>query len=248
MRSRVSASRRDALRAAREALLGRLPSRYNEGQSEFAARLSEALTSGLRILDAGSGRRPAIPVHGRPAGCYYVGLDLSMSELRQAPQGSYDEMIAGDITQRIERLEGCFDLIVCFQVLEHVKPLDTAFENLRCYLAPGGRLITQLSGAFSIFGLANRLLPNRPAVWMLTNLVGRAPESVFPAHYHCCWNDALERILTSWSIKEVLPVWRGADYFTFLRPLMGFYVGYEEWTRLKGHKNLASHYVVDASR
>lgn len=250
MRARLS-----ALRSARSAAMGvfrgDLPARYEKEPSwgvDFETRLSEALIPGAQILDAGSGRRPALAVHSRPAGCRYVGLDLSRSELEHATAGSYDEMFVGDITKRVAELEGRFDLIICFQVLEHVKPLDEALENLRCYLRPGGRLVTQLSGSFSVFGILNRLVPSRGAVWMLRNFLGRAPESVFPAYYDRCWSTALERMLTGWSKAEVIPMWHGAPYFRFSKPLLALYVAYEEWALLTCRRYLATHYVIDASR
>lgn len=248
--SQTCASLRSALRVSREVHRGRLPTRYdltNWGR-EFEERARESLIPGACVLDAGSGRRPAIPVELRPANCRYVGLDLSRSELEQAPEGSYDEMIAGDIIRRIPELQGRFDLIVSFQVLEHVKPLDDAIDNLRSYLRPGGRLVTQLSGSLSVFGLLNRLLPSRTTVWMLKNLLGRAPETVFPAYYHRCWAGALERILIPWTEAEVIPVWYGAPYFSFSKTLQASYIGYEEFVRTANHRNLASHYVVDAHR
>jgi len=141
-----------------------------------------------------------------------------------------------------------FDLIVSFQVLEHVRPLDDAIENIRRYLRPGGRFVTQLSGSLSVFGLLNRLLPTNVAVWTLKTLLGRPPDTVFPAHYHHCWASALERMLEPWSRAEVIPIWYGAPYFSFSKALQASYVGYEEWMRSADHRNLASHYVIDAHR
>lgn len=234
---------------ARGAFQGRVPERYRENwQLEFDERVSRALSSDALVLDAGSGRNPVVPVPLRPSNCRYVGLDLSDSELRRAPAGSYDEIVVGDLTEFVPGLEGRFDLILCFQVLEHVKPLDEAFANLRRYLRPGGRLIAQLSGSFSLFGLANRVLPQRVTVWMLRTFLGREAGTVFPAYYHRCWYTALERMLTCWSKAEVIPVWKGAGYVQFLKPLWAGYIGYEEWMRLGGHRNLASHYVIEAVR
>jgi hypothetical protein len=77
---------RYAVRAGRDALRGQLPDRYRgEFAEEFQALARAALAPGLRILDAGSGRQPIIPIDQRPPGCHYVGLDLSLSELTRAP-------------------------------------------------------------------------------------------------------------------------------------------------------------------
>lgn len=240
---------RHAVRAGRDALRGQLPDRYRaEFAEEFQALARPALAPGLRILDAGSGRQPTIPVDQRPPGCRYVGLDLSLSELNSAPEGSYDEVVECDITNFVPGLENRFDLVLSFQVLEHVKPLESAMENLRRYLRPGGRLIAQMSGSFSYFGLANRVMPQGTTVWALRKLQNRRPHEIFPAHYHRCWDTALKQMLKTWTTAKVIPVWYGAGYLWLLRPLQVAYVFYEEWARLAGHRNLATYYIVDAVR
>ncbi len=238
------------LEASRSTRSGRLPDRYAEPyNTTFDALVRDALRPGLRILDVGGGRQPTVGPQDRPSGCYYVGLDLSREEMDKAGPGSYDRMVEADVTERIADLVESFDLILSWQVLEHVKPLGVAMENLRLYLRPGGRLIAQMSGKFSAFGLINQALPRPLGLWALVHLVGKSPSEVFPAYYHQCWFSALERILAPWSRREIIPLHVGAvPYWKFSRTLQSVYVGYEEWAYRRGHHNLASYYVVDASR
>ncbi len=225
------------------------PPRYAEPwRAAFEARVQTALLPGVRILDIGSGRRPAIPLEQRPEKCTYVGLDLSRDELQKAPVGSYDDMIVADVVCRVPELEEQFDLIVSWQVLEHVKPLDAAIENLHRYLRADGRLVALLSGSFSLFGLLNRVVPQRFGAWCMSKLLRRDPASVFPAYYHHCWFNALEKILHSWNEAEVLPLYRGASYFNFLPALRWTYLKYEEWAMLNTHPNLATHYLIHARK
>ena len=236
--------------AARRTRAGRLPDRYDEPyETTFEHRVREALAPGMRILDAGGGCQPTVPAADRPPGCRYVGLDLSREELEKAGPGGYDEMVEADLTVPIESFRVSFDLIVSFQVMEHVKPLDVAIENLRSYLRPGGRLIAQMSGKFSAFGLINQALPGKAGLWVLTHLVGKSPSEVFPAYYHRCWQSALERALAPWSRHEIVPLHVGAvPYWKFSKTLQALYVGYEEWACRGAHDNLASYYVIDAVR
>ncbi|HLB22616.1 MAG TPA: methyltransferase domain-containing protein, partial [Dehalococcoidia bacterium] len=139
-----------------------------------------------------------------------------------------------------------FDLVVSFQVFEHVKPLDVAFDNMRAYLKPGGLAIVQMSATWSVFGMINQVVPQSLAVWLLRKATGRSKESVFPAPYHKCSNSALEEILRPWSRSEIRPLYLGADYFKFFGPLARAYVLYENWAMRGGHRNLASHYLVQA--
>jgi 2-polyprenyl-6-hydroxyphenyl methylase/3-demethylubiquinone-9 3-methyltransferase len=202
----------------------------------------------LRILDVGSGRRPALAPADRPAGTHYVGLDLSAVELAAAPNGSYDETVAADLAQRVAGLEGQFDLALSWQVFEHVRPLDRALENLRAYLRPGGRMVAVLSGRFSINALVNVLVPSGLAVWLMRRLLGRDPDSVFSAHYDSCYASALTELLKSWSVAEVTPLFQGGAYFNFALPLRSVYFRYENWASRAGRANLATHYKIDSVR
>jgi SAM-dependent methyltransferase len=226
-----------------------LPDRYQEGWREpFEARIASAVHAEVAILDVGSGRRPALPPDQRPPACQYVGLDISAAELERAPAGSYDEVWVSDVSHRLPELTERFDLIVSWQVLEHVKPLDAAMENLRTYLRPNGRLVAQFSGTFSVFGLINRVVPQRLGCWAMQRLLGRPPETVFPAYYHRCWYVALTRMLASWQSFEIVLRYRGAGYFGFSRPLQRIYLAYEDLAVRQGRRNLATHYVIATSR
>ena len=156
-------------------------------------------------------------------------------------------MIA-DAAERLPDLEGKFDLVTGFHVLEHVRPLTGALDNLRAYLRPGGRLVAMLSGAFAAFALANRLLPDRIGKAAMKRLMGRDPETVFHAYYDGCWYGALERSLAPWSHAEIVPIFQGAEYFNFSPPLRRTYLAYENWAARGRHLNLATHYLVEASR
>jgi SAM-dependent methyltransferase len=226
-----------------------LPARYPEPwEAPFDARVLKALRPGMSILDVGAGRRPTIQPEARPPDCHYVGLDISRTELDAAPPGSYDETWVADVTQRVPELDGRFDLILSFQVLEHVKPLDTAFENFRSYLRPGGQFVGQFSGTFSFFGLASRLIPHRLTLWLLRTFTERPTDTIFPAHYHRCWDREIRRMLRPWAMVEVVPRYLGAGYLRRIPVLQGVYLLYENWAVRTGRRDLATHYLVDAAR
>lgn len=247
---RMPSASRPVLDAARAALKGERPERYrgNWFRRPFEELLAPLLVEGIDILDVGSGREAAIPPDRRPAGSTYTGLDISEAELQAAAPGSYDEAVVGDIVERRPELEGRFDLIVSWQVLEHVKPLDQALENMRSYLRPGGHLLAQLSGRYSLFAMADKVVPTSAKLWLLRKVQGRPATSVFPAHYDRCSQAGLSRMLGSWTRAEVLPQFMGAGYFTFARPALAAYIGWEEWVRTRGHDNLAPYYIISAVR
>jgi SAM-dependent methyltransferase len=217
--------------------------RYRLRPGEVLRQRTEgAIRGGMSVLDVGAGRSPFLSPP-RPD-IHYAGLDIDRSLLEEA--GTYDEMIEADICHFVPELEGRFDVIVCWQVLEHVKPIEAAFENMRRYLKPGGTMFAQFSGTWSVFGIANRLIPERLAVKALARLLHREERTVFPAHYHHCWQSALERAMTPWSTVEITPFFTGAVYFGFSFKLRSLYLRYEDWTTR--YPSLASYYHVVATR
>jgi len=235
--------------AARAAWLGRLPARYVAGAERIFYEYAEPLmVPGTVVLDVGSGRRPVVPTHDRPDGMQYVGLDLSRDELKAAPAGSYDEVVVCDIGVRAPSLVGRIDLALSWQVFEHVSDLRATLDNLHAYLKPGGRLSALLSARWSAFGVANSLLPDRVAAVIASRISGRKVETVFPAHYNRCTASQLEEIVGEWTRAEIIPAWLGAGYFHFLRPLQAAYVCYEEWARVSGRRDLATHYFLHFER
>src|SRR5262245_12771397 len=83
------------------------------------------LAPGLRILDVGGGKYPAIsPATKRELGLHVVGLDISAEELAQVAPGAYDSVIVGDVS-RVEIPEQ-FDLVFSRTLLEHVADTPAA--------------------------------------------------------------------------------------------------------------------------
>ena len=226
-----------------------LPARYSDPwPTGFDERVRAALVPGAIVLDLGCGSRPTIPPLARPPGCRYVALDEAREELAAAPPGSYDEVWVRDLTVASPELAGRFDLAVSWNLFEHVRPIDAALANVRAYLRPGGRMVALLSGAFSAFALPGRLLPKRVTGVLLERLLERDPSTVFRSHYDRCWYGALTRLLAGWSHAEIVPLYRGAEYFNFSPALRRAYLRYENWACAGGHRNLATHYLVDAVR
>ena len=237
------------LAAARAGLHGLVPPRYatDTWDARFRAEIRSSVTDGAAILDVGAGAHPVLAGDQRPAGSSYVGLDLSEAELAKAPPGSYDETVVADVTVFRPEISGRFDLALSFMVLEHVERLAPALDNLRAYLRPGGRLVAQMPGAFSMAALANRVVPQGATRRLLQRTQGRDPGTVFPAHYDRCWYSALEPLLAPpWTEARIVPLFSGVFYTAFSAPLRAAYLAYEELAWRRDWRNLAPYYLITA--
>jgi SAM-dependent methyltransferase len=226
-----------------------LPERYAEDwRQPFIDLALSAVGQRARVLEVGAGCTPAIPPSVRPAHWTYVGLDVSQEELDKAPRGSYDATISRDIASYTPELDSTFDLIVSWQALEHVRHVDRAITNLRSYLRPQGRAVIQLSSSFSAFALLNRALPNKLGARVVAWAMDRPKGNVFSAHYHRCHYAGLKREFAPWSSVTITPRFRGAEYFTFSPRLQSLYIAYEDWAARKTAPNLATHYLITATK
>lgn len=228
-----------------------MPPRYSAPwRSPFEDNIYARLTPGMTVLDVGSGRNPTVPVERRPHGTTYVGLDVSSEELLAAGRNAYDSVVVADVSQPIPALVGQVDLVVSWQVFEHVKPLDIALTHLYEYLRPGGCLVSLFSGAWSAFGLVNRLMPNAIGNRLVEQSMRRTGtnQPVFPAYYDCCSERLLRRTMHQWSDVAIHPLFRGATYVHFSRILTRSYLIYENAVRRAGLTNLATHYLLIARK
>jgi SAM-dependent methyltransferase len=204
----------------------------------------------MSILDIGSGRAPSLPVADRPRDCSYVGLDISHEELEAAGQDAYSESVVADIAQLVPALSDRFDLAISWQVFEHVEHTDEAMANVKRYLHDGGTLISLLSGSYAAFSVANRVIPDRVGHALVTKTMGRQPEKdpVFQAHYDRCSASGLREVMSDWTSVEIRPFYRAATYFEFFTPLKRAYLAYENFIARRNVENLATHYLIVASK
>lgn len=215
---------------------------------DFSLQARRLARDAQRILDLGAGAQPCVALQFRARGCWYAGLDLSRRELEKAPPGVYSDLLIADIADYLPACRESFDLVLSANTLEHVSRFDLALASIHAYLRPGGRALLFFSGRYSIFACGNRLLPNAVSRWLLRVLLQRIPDTVFPARYHCCWASAVVRLVRPWRDARLTPVYHGAEYLAFSRPLQRAYLGYEEWVRRHHLSNLATHYLLELQK
>lgn len=229
-------------------LLGKRERYTTSWRENFFDQFTPFLGKGITILDVGSGRTPAIPVGQRPEGCRYIGLDISAEELALAPVDSYDERFVRDLRVHDPKLDEHIDLAISWQVLEHINPLGDAMANVHAYLKPGGHFVALLSGRNAHFALINRIIPEKLGVPAMKHLLHRRPDSVFRAHYDNCTYSGLSALLREWNDIDIVPLYRGVGYFRFSEALSKMYLIYEDWAVRSNKKDLATHYIVVATK
>jgi SAM-dependent methyltransferase len=233
------------------AATGRLPARYSERWDEvFFEIAGSCLQEGRTVIDLGAGARPTIRPEDRPEGCDYVGVDISRAELDRAPSGSYSSAYAVDVSSPGASVgTTSADLVMSWQVLEHVQSMSTSLENMHSWLAPGGQMVALLSGSWALSSIVSTLMPHGLRSRMTRSLYGNATEDKFPTVYDNCRASQLRRLLAGrWTGFAVLPRYRGANYLAFSPLLLGGYLTYENYIARKPIEDLATHYVIHATK
>lgn len=197
-----------------------IPHLGDDGAREFRDRvLWSVIKPGFRVLDVGGGKHPAIPVEmKRDLGLHVVGLDISDTELLQAPAGAYDAIVVGDVAS--VNIPGEYDLIFSRSVIEHVQDPASAIENLSRALVPGGTMAHFLPCRNAPFAIINRVLGNRAARRLLFTLFpDKRDDCGFQAYYHHCTPSELSDLITGRGLQivKIIPYYK-SDYAAFFAP------------------------------
>jgi SAM-dependent methyltransferase len=108
---------------------------------------------GVRVLDAGGGKRGQIKLPGTR---HVTVIDIDRSAL--ALNRIADEKILGNIETH-EFDDRAFDLVICWDVLEHVQAPPETARRLAGALAPGGLMLIRGPLEVSMKGLLARWTP-----------------------------------------------------------------------------------------
>jgi SAM-dependent methyltransferase len=198
-----------------------VPQSATDGPVDFRDNvLPSLLAPGLRVLDVGGGKHPAIsPQTKRELDLQVVGLDISEAELAQAPPGAYDSVVVGDIGR--VHIPGKFDLVFSRTLLEHVADPPAAIANLAGALVPNGLMAHVVPCGNAPFAILNRALGTRLAPRILFAVFPeKKKNSGFPAYYRDCTPAKLSRLCrdSGLEVVQVIPYYN-SDYTSFFAPL-----------------------------
>ena len=168
----------------------------------------------------GGGKHPIIEtVTRQQLELTVTGLDICASELAEAPPGSYDNIIVGDVGKTT--VNGVYDLIISHTVMEHVEDTQAAIRNLSGALAPNGTMVHFLPCGNAVFARANLIIGNRVARFILSLPYPKLrSKNGFPAYYNHCSPKKLPGLckLNGLAATEVVPYY-ASDYLRFFTPL-----------------------------
>lgn len=207
-----------------------------------------ALSDGATVVDLGAGRR-CVYHHALRPEIRLIAIDSSAEELALNENAS--ERVVADVCTGLPLPDGIADLVISRAVLEHVPDVAAAAGNIARVLAPGGVTMHLLPARYSLFGIAARMLPFKPLLWLLHRV---SPSTVgqveFEVYYDRGWPDALEAALLAAGLREVNieVTWAQAGYFEPIYPLFLLCALYQGTVRALGVRRLAAYMVVRARR
>ena len=144
-------------------------------------------TGARSVLELGGGANPALTLDEvREQGLDYTILDISQTELDKAPAG-YSKLQA-DLAHPLNNISTQHDFIFSKMLAEHVSNGRVFHENVLKLLKPGGIAFHFFPTLYAPPFIANRLLPERLASWLLQLLSprNRYQQGKFPAYYSWC--------------------------------------------------------------
>jgi SAM-dependent methyltransferase len=169
---------------------------------DFTRRLRQRLESlgGGKVCELGGGARPALELdflERNQLECLVV--DIAAPELAKAPDG-YATLV-GDVSSSSFSTgdhDGRYDVVFSRVLAEHVPDARQFHTNVRRLLRPGGLAMHFFPTLWWPPFVANRLLPEALAEWILLKIEpwrersGRSGK--FPAYYHWCFGPTRRQV------------------------------------------------------
>ena len=181
--------------------------------------LPSILKRNTKVLDVGGGKRPLISLEQKKKlNLTVIGMDIDEEELAQAPKGSYDGTIVGDIEQ--VDLHSSYDLIFSCAVMEHVKNPEAAIKNMGKALTPDGIMAHFVPCRHALFASINRYLgPKTSKKILLAFHPDKATSQGFPSYYQDCLPSKFAQFYKNEKLDIItLEMHYASDYATFFFP------------------------------
>lgn len=215
------------------------------------AQVIRALPDGAVVLDLGGGRHCAYAKDVEPPGrIKLIAVDISPEEL--ALNTDVAETKVANVAEGLPMPDASVDLITSQALLEHVDGVPAAIREMARVLRPGGTTLHLVPCRYSIFGIAARLLPFDPLLWLTRKVIPwyRHGAFGFKVHYDNCYPSALERQFRAagFSDVQVQLSWSCDNFFVGIYPIYLAHALYEQVVRRLRIRRLAAYAIVRATR
>lgn len=218
----------------------RLPLKFKtDGNADFLRSIVPTYVKpGSLVYDIGGGKTPCLDASTKAKlALTVVGLDISETELRTAPPGSYDRTVTADI----QSYRGCgdTDLVICQALLEHIPNTAAAFESMATILKPGGLVLLFVPSRNAAYARLNLLLPEAAKRALLFTLFPAARrQQGFPCFYDRCTPTQFKEMAFRCGLEVVEErFYYMSDYFSCFFPA---FLAWRLWL-LAGYPLLGEH-------
>ncbi len=218
-----------------------------DGSSQFPIHLQRLLRPGLRIVDLGGGKHPAVsPRWRRHFGVHVVGVDISAEELALAPPDAYDEAVVADAMSFVR--EGGADLVIAQALTEHVRDTEAMWRSVYATLVPGGRTLHFVPNGRALFARLNRLLPEEVKRTLLHRIYPESRAHLgFKAYYDKCSPSETRAILRAVGFRKIqIHTFYSSNYFTFLWPAHVANVALQLLAQITEAEDRCESFIVEA--
>lgn len=190
---------------------------YHDYSNKIVPRF---LNKNLVVYDIGGGKQPHFSSSEKERfNLTITGIDISKSELLQAPDGSYDSTFAVDITNYCGTNDA--DLIICKALLEHVEDTHSAMLSLSSIVSENGNMLLFIPSRNALFARINLLLPENFKKNLLFFFFPKTRHSQgFKAYYDRCTPNAMSQLANDCGLEVLeLKSYFQSSYFSFFFPL-----------------------------
>lgn len=202
-----------------------------DGNSDFVRHFAPSyLMSNAVVYDIGGGKQPYLGFHRlNDMECSVVGLDISASELVDAPDGAYARTVVADICHFCGEADA--DLVICQTLLEHVPDTAAAIRAMSSIVKPGGRVLIFAPCRNAPFARLNLVLGERLKRRILFAIFPHTARAQgFTAYYDRCVPSKVVAVAAECGLQCVaLRAYSMSSYFSFCFPL---YAIWRIWTGL----------------
>lgn len=153
---------------------------WDDSMVLLTSLVSERVTPGSSVLDAGCGHGNFVIDELRPSFSSAIGIDADPKATSK--NVCLDRVLTGFL-ERLPFPDASFDVVTSLWVLEHVEHPETVFKEVHRVLKPGGFFAFVTPNRRSLLIRFRRLMSKRLADVLLSRFYGREDKDVFDVSY-----------------------------------------------------------------